>query len=151
MTGHTNLINDAITLDVVGSKIKVKVNSETKYFPINSPAGPVAKVVANAGDGTDTINVLATPASVKTFVNGGAGTDTINIGEPGELFDAMFSLDRIKGEVTVNGGTGNNKLNLKDNSITGLARFYTITDGYVSAERREVHLRSGAGAEPHGR
>jgi murein DD-endopeptidase MepM/ murein hydrolase activator NlpD len=132
VTGHTNQLNDVITLDVVGSKIKVQVNSETKYFPLNGPAGPVTKVVVNAGDGNDKINVLATPAGVKTTLNGGANTDTFNIGEPGELFDAMFSLDRIKGEVTVNGGTGQNTMNLKDNSITGLARAYTVTDSYVS-------------------
>ena len=37
----------------------MKVNRETEVLPVASPAGPVSKVVVNALDGTDTINMLA--------------------------------------------------------------------------------------------
>ncbi len=57
----------------------------------------LATVTLNGDDGTDTIDVLSTPAGVATTVNGGNNTDTVNLGS------AANSLGAILGAVAVNG------------------------------------------------
>ncbi len=61
----------------------------------------------NGRDGDDVFNVLAT--SVATILNGGTGDDAINLGQP-----FVGTMDNLLGNVTVNGGTGFNLLQLND-------------------------------------
>ena len=86
---------DDITLSDLGggvSRIESVSSSETVDF-----LNPTGTLTINAGDGADTVNVLATAAGITTTVNGGQGSDTINVGSAGN------SLDAILGSLMING------------------------------------------------
>lgn len=123
----TNAVGEVVKLDLVGNNIKVTVGGEVCLFP---KAGVTAITINGSGD-ADTFHIYATPAGVKTTVNGLGGNDTVNVGQPGELFDALFTMDTIDGELVVVGGTGTDKLYLKDNMLSPAAGFYTLKGSEV--------------------
>ncbi len=110
----------------------------------------------NAGSGSDTINVVNTPAGVLTTVSPGGGTNTVNVGSnPVNL--AVSVLDGVQGQLNINNDRGGiNTLNLNDqgsatnnnyvlfNSLTrnGVSNIFVITAG---GQLQTLNLNAGSG------
>jgi hypothetical protein len=115
--GDLKRIDNAITLDVVGSEVSLNVDGDVARFDVNSVSG----INVTSGDGDDTINVLRTPANVPVQVSS-RGTAIVNLG-------AGHSIQELLGGLTVSNDGGRTTLNV-DDSADSASR--TITWGSVS-------------------
>jgi hypothetical protein len=88
----------------------------------------VSRLVLNGSGGTDTYDVLSTAAGCATTLNAGNGTNTINVSPTAHDLNAVSNLGPlVHPQLTVDGGTGSNTLNLDDQAYGGDVG-YTITD-----------------------
>jgi hypothetical protein len=114
--------NDTITLDVVNGGVRVTLNGEVAQFE----PGAIRGIEVRSGNGTDTINVLRTPAGIPVNINS-AGPATVNVGANG-------SLDGVQGlEMTVSNSTASTGVVIDDHSRAGAraATFDTLFSGGV--------------------
>jgi len=92
---------------------------------------------SNTGDdnAADTITIESTRLGTATSVTGGGGNDIVNVTPTSQ------SLDSIQGSISLNGNTGNDTLNLYDQS-TGGNITYTINDTSVSRPGKTITFTS---------
>ena len=118
--GDPGNANDFITIDTIGSDVRVQVNGTTERVP----AAMVSLITIVPGGGDDTVNIYALPVGIGVSIGTSAGNDTINIGN-GDLDSTIF------GAVTVSAGVGNDALRLFDQNDTGNDS-YTVTNSAVT-------------------
>lgn len=123
--------NDAITLSAVGGAQVTVFGSDGNdtFTVLGTLAGAVVGLHGLAGNDTFTVRSAAVGAQV--LVYGGNDDDTMQVG------NAANSLDQLLGSVSVNGGTGADMLEIRDQG-TADGRTYTVNATTVS--------RTGAGA-----
>ena len=120
--------NDTITIDEGDfGGVRVTLNGETTEFG----SGIIDKVVVNAGNGSDTVNIDQTKNIV--VVHLGDGADTVNISPSSK------NLDTVKNIVLVSGDGGSDKLHLFDQANTAKAT-YTINEGSVTRSSANIQL-----------
>jgi hypothetical protein len=78
-----------------------------------------------AGDGSNTIKTLSTPAGLDVNLHGGAGTDSFTFGASGQV-------NGIAGAVSVDGGAGTNSATI-DDSADATGRTITISGTQIGA------------------
>src|SRR5262245_32288004 len=113
-------------------------------FGVSAPSGSgsddvafssldVTSIVLNLGTQADQVRVYSFVDPLT--VNGQSGDDTVILGDPSGLPAGQYTLDHIDETATVNGGTGNDSLEIKDNFEPMLlfgSRPYTVTESSVS-------------------
>ena len=127
VTGEKDAAN-SITLDQVASNVRVNANGKSLLVP----SLDVKAITLNGGTNADTISILSTPVGVPTTVNAGAGADKINLGQPDGLFSNFFSLNAIGGNLTLNGDTGYDTVNLMDNMVGAPDQSYLLGKHYFA-------------------
>ncbi len=127
--GSTHLIGLApngiywVENDVRSVTVRGGTGGDT-FTVVDTPTnGYPATMTLHAGGGNDVVHVRQTTGPLT--VNAGAGLDTINVGS------ATNMLDTIQGAVIVNGETGMDTLNVRDQG-TAIARTYTLTSAALS-------------------
>ena len=100
-----------VNITTSGSDVVVEQDGGLVLF--QAPISSIATLEFNGTANTETVNVLATDASVATTINAGDGSDRIMIG------NAAKSLDDIQGPVTVDGGAEapGGSLTVKSNAL----------------------------------
>jgi hypothetical protein len=114
---------------------------------------PFALDLYTAGGGSDTVNVENTPAGMSLTLHLGAGADTVNVSPAAQL------MANVAGPLTVNGGPGNDTLNVYDRNNNGpLGTNYWLTAYSVShtfetpidfSGMKQVSVYGGSGAETY--
>lgn len=119
--GDPGTVNDVITIDIVGSNVRVQVNGTSELIP----SAQVNQITVNSNAGNDTINIYGVPAGATVSVNTSSGDDTVNIGN-GDIDSTIF------GPVTVNTSSGvNDALRIFDQNDAGNDG-YTITNSQIT-------------------
>ena len=94
---------------------------------INAAGSTLSDLTLNLFDGNDTLNLESTPATVSTDVSGGLGDDSFIVGVN---TGSGFVMDDIRGDVSINGGTGDDDISLLD--------FESMTSDIVTFESDRV-------------
>lgn len=165
INGATDMIDDVMTIDMdaAGKNLIVTVNNETETFPLNGWHGPVKSIKADVGDGSNLVTILKRPAGTPMTItggddqdvmnlngtatgpavvlNGGGGDDYFNVGKPITNYLDM-SLNGFLGDITVNGGSGENWLNVIGNNAIDPGRNYDIESAKVSWGFGKVNFSS---------
>ncbi len=133
-----------VTVNALGGVDTITVNN-------SNPATGLKTLTVDSGDGNDTVNVLATPATVATTVTstvGGGTTDTVNVGNNN-------SAQGILGTLNIQNPPGLSNINLND-ALDGVGRTITFDSGvitglapatinYVTGDVATLTLNSGTG------
>jgi hypothetical protein len=100
--------SDVIEVSGSGSTVRVSANGSTQTF------NGVRRVVVNAGNGDDRVNI---GAALATLINGGAGNDLLTGGSGADTLNGDDGDDRLTGGVgsdVLSGGEGKDVLNAQD-------------------------------------
>jgi len=100
--------------------------------------GSVEQINIDLGSGHDLFNVRSTTNASSSCISGGGGDDTFNLSS--EAPAAEGNLNGIRGDLHLDGGAGNNTLNLSDrgdrSGRTGLVLSESGISGFGDAEGR---------------
>jgi hypothetical protein len=138
INGDPNQVNNHIVLDAGGNVVWVTVNDDSVIYY----ASWVNSLIVTTGRGNDTIDLLNVPSGKPVTLSTGAGDDQINIRSvaanspvqvnAGDGNDVITlgagnnNLDNIAANVTVDGGSGTNKVLVNDQGNAGM-QFYDVT------------------------
>jgi len=110
ITGGAGAIDDVITVTKQGTNLVVAQtpagSGQTSFL-----ATSVTKIVVDAGDGNDTVNLAG--VGKRTEINGGAGNDTLTGGSGSDTISGGAGDDVINGGAgkdSIAGGDGNDTL-----------------------------------------
>jgi hypothetical protein len=119
--------NDTITINTNSNgNLIVTLNGETATFD----PGQITSINVYAGSGSNSVNVLATPAGTPTYIDD-TGNDTVVVGNyNGSVNNGAGSLGNIQGSVDVY-GSGSTALYL-DDSGDSVGRNVVLYDGSIS-------------------
>jgi Ca2+-binding RTX toxin-like protein len=117
-----------------GGTYTVEAGSVARIFGPPVHYSDVDEVTLHTSWGGSTVRVRSTSASTRTRVNAGSAVDTFNVG------NTSNQLDDIRGELTLTGGIGADRLNLNDQGAAA-GQTWTVDTGFVQ--------RSGAARINH--
>ena len=146
VSGTLNNIAGAVTVDGGGSHSSLNVNdqatSSTSNYIYTVTGGSINRaavgaisylnvgtVVLSTSAGADTVNVNSTTLNSLLTVHGGVNDDTFNLGA------SAGSVDDLQSPVSIDGGGGNNTLNIKDQSTSDAGLY----DVYYNSIGREIY------------
>lgn len=88
--------------------------------PINYEYADTSGITINGGTHGNTFNVQSTQAGTALTLNTGSGSDIVNLGSTGN------KLDSLQGPITINGQSGSDTVDFKDQGQTS-GQSYTLT------------------------
>lgn len=100
--------------------VRVQGSGDDEVISVEDLGVPVP-VTVNAGGGGDTVRVVGVAAGTPFLADGGEGNDLIAVGA-----GFLDLAGHIKGDVSVYGGTGDDRLEFRDQNATDAGAKYTL-------------------------